>query len=105
MSDIVLKECSEYYPTNPIFIFHHNVRHCIRRSYMYVSNSWKNVRKSNPIFFCHDNVKHLVDESHQNGNIESQFKDQYSTKASGTHCDVKGTVEGVYYRVRCSFLT
>ena len=63
MSDIVLEQCSKYYPTNPIFIFQHNVRHCIERSYMYVRNSQKNVSQSNPIFNFHDNVKPVVDES------------------------------------------
>jgi len=63
MSDIVLEQCSKYYPTNPIFIFQHNVRHCIQRSYMYVRNSQKNVSQSNPIFNFHDNVKPVVDES------------------------------------------
>ena len=63
MSDIVLEQCSKYYPTNPIFIFQHNVRHCIERSYMYVRNSQKNVSQSNPIFNFHDNVKPAVDES------------------------------------------
>jgi hypothetical protein len=37
-------------------------------------------------------------------NIESQSNVQYFTKASGTHCDVKDMVEGVYYRVRCRWL-
>ena len=63
MSDIVLEQCSKYYPTNPIFIFQHNVRHCIERSYMYVRNSQKNVSQSNPIFNFHHNVKPVVDES------------------------------------------
>ena len=40
----------------------------------------------------------------QYGNTESQSKDQYSTETSGTHCDVKDMVEGVYYRVRCRWL-
>jgi hypothetical protein len=44
MSDIVLEECSEYYPTNPIFIGNPG---------------------ANPIFICHDNVKHVVDETHE----------------------------------------
>jgi hypothetical protein len=69
---------------------------------MYVRNSQnltENVRKSNPIFICHDNVKHDVDECHKiYGNIESQSNVQYFMKTSGTHCDVKDMVEGVYYQ-------
>ena len=80
MSDIVLEECSEYYPTNPIFIGNPG---------------------ANPIFICHDNVKHVVEmKLTKYGNTESQSNFQYFTKASGTHCDVKDMVEGVYYRVR-----
>ena len=102
MSDIVLEQCSKYYPTNPIFIFQHNVRHCIQRSYMSVSNSQKNVSQSNPIFNFHDNVKSVVDESppimatqSPNGRMSV-----LQAEASGTHSDrgVMCIVPGVFYR-------
>jgi len=110
MSDIVLEQCSKYYPTNPIFIFQHNVRHCIERSYMYVRNSQKNVSQSNPIFNFHDNVKPAVDESPplvmatQSPNRRMSV---LQAEAGGTHSDggVMCIVPGVFYRDRFSFLT
>ena len=112
MSDIVLEQCSKYYPTNPIFIFQHNVRHCIERSYMYVRNSQKNVSQSNPIFNIHDNVKPVVDESLplvMATQSPNQSMSVLPAEASGTHRDsdrgVMCIVPGVVYRDRFSFLT
>ena len=108
MSDIVLEQCSKYYPTNPIFIFQHNVRHCIERSYMYVRNSQKNVSQSNPIFNFHDNVKPVVDESPPLVMATQSPNRRMSVlpaEASGTHSDggVMCIVPGVFYRDRFSF--
>ena len=110
MSDIVLEQCSKYYPTNPIFIFQHNVRHCIERSYMYVRNSQKNVSQSNPIFNFHDNVKPAVDESPPLVMATQSPNRRMSVlpaEAGGTHSDggVMCIVPGVFYRDRFSFLT
>ena len=103
MSDIVLEQCSKYYPTNPIFIFQHNVRHCIERSYMYVRNSQKNVSQSNPIFNFHDNVKPAIDESPplvMTTQSPNRRMSVLQAEAGGTHSDggVMCIVPGVFYR-------